>query len=344
MEEVIEEYPCYFVQKISHAGTLFLYQKRIVFKYADGSEENATSISYSSITNVKASSMLVNSVNSLIVSTKDTDFTFTSLQDREEICSLIQLMKSLSNDTSKSFGFTSDESSGFPTLENPVLLGSYTLDLPLSRVRELVIDSDEIILDLYKEIGNENMNPSGWEHNLKTLSYNKCVAIPVLGKQMIPVKEFKHLYERDNGLYIYITTDLGTTPYADCFDTFVLMHFKDDNGKTVVTVENDIVWSKTPFVKSIVETSTISEVRAQYDRLFEIVVERTGGSTAQHANQPVPSDDKFAKTRRMYKIIIIVLFCVLALVILWREWPAGGISLTLPVLSIILFVLCLIYN
>lgn len=160
----------------------------------------------------------------LELNTENQTYLFTGFSDCEDIHELIQFLLSQFPIPKSSCGFSAknSESFSFIPLENPQQILSATFNCSLEQLRSFLNDSD-VFSQVYIDIGNENIVVGAWEKKegyiFRQNTYEKQMTAPVVGHLHLFLKEFHRVFELPNTLAYHITTDLGKTPYADCFDT-----------------------------------------------------------------------------------------------------------------------------
>lgn len=333
-ENAITSFSCLLVQKVSHHGTLFLFQKRLKFVYANGVDDENSNLQYTDITSVEVESRLAHAMNNLTISTSDQSFLFSGLHEAQIVKDLITLLQEEIKQPKSSIGFTSVKDNN-PTikwadLENPTLLYSTTLPAPMSTLYPFIEKKDSF-LELYSSAGNEEIKIGEWEQKEgyveRTVDYLKLVVLPVLGKNLIKVSETQRMFHLDGKIAIGIISDLGKTPYADCFDPQVQMFFVDNGDKVEYLVMFEMIWSSEPFVKSIIQSKTTDEIRLFYSSYGKQLIRELGGGEesedATKGEEEANNEDDFGKTRKIYKISIICLLVMLVLSITIKYWPRG---------------------
>lgn len=346
MEDVLVSYSCFIIRKVSHHGTLSLTKTQIKFNFSSGEEEEVV-IKLSDVSSVNVEKHLVGAVSNLAIQTEEETFFFSGVHEADTIKDYITLLQSQLEKVSPSYGFVSEASEEeqvkWTPLANPVMLVSSSIPAPMATVRQIV-ENPQSYFDLYSSIGNEDIKISEWEQNSgyreRTIEYMKLVIMPVLGKNLIHVIEYQRLFELDGGFGIHVISDLGKTPYADCFDPFVQIIIMDKGETTDLTVNLEIVWSSQPFVKSIIESQTSGNIKELYFKWVKDISKSVGADDAdtqedKNENENA-GEDKFLKTKMIYKIAIIVLSVILIGLYTWRVWPKGGVKYSKKVLYQIL--------
>ncbi|OHT02397.1 hypothetical protein TRFO_30526 [Tritrichomonas foetus] len=337
----IKEFSCFFVQNFSHSGTLVLFPDHLVFLYANGSEDKDTLTYYAAITDVEVETRLARTVNNLSIITSSDKLIFSGLHDAESLKEYILLLKRRTNSKDLTTGFTSPEVSDdytYSELANPTLLCSFTIPAQFENIVDY-IESKESQKKLIEDLGNEDVEVGEWVQRLKykerVMNYTKIVVLPVLGRNMVKVIENHHLFISEGKAVICVSTDLGTTPYSDCFDPLIQIFFIDNGESVEYSVKFEIMWSSTPFVKSIIENKTIEEFRNVYSNVFyrQLLKDIAGQDVSNQAKEEEEapkverkSDSKFKKIKMMYKLIIIILFLLLFVSIVRYNWPEDGFT------------------
>lgn len=346
---------CFLVQKVSHNGTLYIYQGFLQFAYASGEESLDTKVPFDQITEIVVETRLTHAMNNLELRCKDQTLLFTGLHEAQVVKDLVELMREHKKDPQPTYGFqhTGEKTVQWEDLPNPILLCSNTLPGNLQTVLQLIEQKDTFYA-FYESNGNEEINMSEWVpqdgYRERVIQYNKWVVLPVLGKNLIKIVETQRLFQLDGKLAIAVISDLGKTPYAKCFDPMVQIFFVDNGDKVEYMVKFEMFWSSEPFVKNIIQTKTTDEIKGQYTKFGQQLVRELGGSDADEdadKQEDEEETDDFTKTRKIYKIVIISLLALLLLIVLLKYGKRFGIRLSavmlVRVLTIAIFMALLIF-
>ena len=334
MNEKLVEYICFYVTKLSHHGTLALYRNRVEFVSTSENEPSVV-LKLSNIKSVNVEKRLVGAVNNLEVRTEDETFLFSGLHESEAVKDYITLLQSQQEKASDCFGFTAEENEEemvrYKPLANPTILVNQIVPTPFSNFRS-ILENPQSYIDLYTSLGNEDVKISPWESSPgcleRTIDYMKLVVVPVIGKNLIHVIEYQKLFEIDGGIAITVASNLGKTPYADCFDPYVQIIAVEKDDQAEVTIMLEIIWKSEPFVKGIVESQTSTQIKEQYSKFLKDICKSLGaddGDNKEEEAEQNAGEDKFLKAKRIYKICIILLLFVFIAAFLWKCWPKGGV-------------------
>lgn len=349
-KDVIISYNCFLVQKVSHRGNLELRSDRLTFVYSSGEQDKDADVKYTDITEMNVETRFAHAMNNLEVHTADQTFHFSGLYEAQSVKELITLLQNTITEIKPSYGFTATGKNTvqFQELDKPILLHSVSLPASLSDTMTR-IESKECFNEYLTSVGNEDVSISDWVqkdgYKERIIDYNKLVVLPVLGKNLIKVSECHRLFKIGNKYAIDVFSDLGKTPYADCFDPRVQLHFEENGDKVDFLVKFEMLWSSEPFVKSIIMTKTTTETRDGYIVFGNQLVRELGGSVdegpAKSEGEEAQSDD-FSKTRMIYKISIISLIVFLLLSYLYK-YTKGNPNITFSNLIFSTFTLALFF-
>jgi hypothetical protein len=188
--------------------------------------------------------------------------------------------------------------------------------------------------------------------------YNRIITVPMFGRNVIPIAETHRIFSEDGVWTFTLRADLKKIPYGDTFEAYEHIILRNTDDSVEFIVKCDIIWYKAPFVKAIIQTTTIAETQKQFVRLFHQLEhdllgkgldgEEASGSTEGAAPEaPAGGDAKFTKIRRLYKITIMILLLVVILTILKWNWPKEGWRLGVRVIAKIaalgFFILVLVF-
>ncbi|OHT04162.1 hypothetical protein TRFO_06493 [Tritrichomonas foetus] len=327
--DAITAFNCFLVQKVSHHGSLCLFPKHLVFMYSNGELDKDANFEYTAISELIVETRLAHAMNNLEIRVGDQSFLFSGLHEAQAVKDLITLLQQTISTPKITYGFahSDDNKVQWQDLENPILLCSITIPANIATVMAQ-IESKDSFFELLNWAGNEEIVMSEWVEKdgfkERIIDYNKLVVLPVLGKNLIKVSETHRLFDLGNKKAIVVISDLGKTPYADCFDPIVQMFFEDNGDKVEFVVKFEMLWSSEPFVKSIIQTKTTDEIRATYTQFGKQLVTELGGSTEEaENNEEENAEDDFSKTRKIYKISIIILIIFLLATILFKYFYKG---------------------
>lgn len=335
-------YSCFLVKKVSHHGTLFLYKNMVQFAYSG--EERKLNINLSDIKSINVEKHLVGAVSNLELSTEETSYLFSGIHEADHVNNYIQLLQAQLQKATYSFGLINEapksEEIKWQPLSNPVILVNSVIPASIANVRS-IIEAPDIFRDLCIASGNEDVKVTEWEqqngYRERNMDYLKLVVVPVIGKNLIHVIEYQRFFELEGGFGIHVLSDLGKTPYADCFDPFVQIVFMDKGESTEMTVSMEIVWSSEPFVKSIVESQTITAVKGLYVQFNKDLSKALGADVAEtnedEAEEQNAANSKLAKIKIIYKIFIILLSITLVVAFCARNWPEKGFAISIRLIS-----------
>jgi hypothetical protein len=278
-------------------------------------------------------------MNNFEIRCKDSQtYLFAGLHEASSVKELITLAQQHKKDPKSTYGFTNTGSHTvhWEELANPSLLVSATLPGSLSAVLQQV-EQKETILSFYQSTGLEDVNVGTWVQmdgfRERSISYKKWISIPVLGKNVVSVIERQRLFQLDGKFVIAVFSDLGKTPYAKCFCPLVQVQYIENGDKVEYLVKFEMIWTSSPFVKGIIQNKTQEEIREIYGKFSQRLVSDLGGSPeaddASVQENEKNEEDDFAKTRAIYKIVIICLIVILLLVIWVQHGRKRGFGLSM---------------
>lgn len=354
--DLLVSFNCFLIRKMSHHGSLGLHTKYISFEFSSG-EEQQLKINLVDIKSVNVEKRLIGAVSNLEFHTEDQVYLFSGIHEADTIKNYVTLLQSQITTPTPTYGFVDErpksEEIKWTPLANPSMLVNATFQASFQTMTEF-LESDTVYQELYARAGNEDIKIGPWEMNNgykeRAIDYMKAVVVPVLGKNMIHVVEYQRFFEIEGGLGIHVISDLGKTPYADCFDPFVQITLIDKGDNNCeLTVNLEIVWSSEPFVKSIVESQTKDAIKALYTDFVKDIKKELGdedGASEKDSDAEVVVDS-FSKIKIIYKISIIALIILLICTWLWRYWPEGGVHYDMKaafsIFSLVLFSLMLVF-
>ena len=349
-QELIKSFNCFLVQKVSHNGTLRLYRDHLEFFYANGEEAKEAHTLYSTITDMAVESRLARKLNNLEIHAGEKSVVVSGLTEALVVKELIALMQNEAKLAAPTMGFYLNEETRvkFEELGNPNLICSYTIGVSAKTLVEYLM-SVEACEKILRKLGCEDVVVGEWKElngfKQRVLKYNKCVVLPVLGKNVYPVTETQKMFELENRSVMRVEVDWGNVPYADAFTPYVHVYVSSNDEAADFMVKNELVWKSNPFVKSIVQAKTIEETREQYAALYkQIQMDLLGKEVASgEPDKPAVEVDEFARARKIYKIIIIVLILLCTGVIVIMNWPRDGLALDASRLYTLVVVLFFFY-
>jgi hypothetical protein len=327
---------CFFVQKISHHGTLSLFTDSVAFHPQDGEAIHAARVELDAIQEVEAASPLGHATSNLEIRSRDASpLLFTGVHDGDRVKSFIKLLQQHKKEPKPTYGFIKAEAKTviWTDLAHPVLMATATFPAPLPTVLQHIMEP-EPMLTILQNAGNEDITMRDWVdqdgYRERVVSYDKLVIVPVVGSNLIKVIESHRLFTADGRFMIAVVSDLGKTPYCKFFDPQVHWIFVANGDKTEFSVEFEMVWSGEPFVKSIIESKTAEEITSLYKEFSQRLLVIFGGAPdtvdeeGTEAKEGESEEDDFGKTRKTYKIAIIGLIVLLVLTIWIRHGRSKG--------------------
>jgi hypothetical protein len=332
----IRSCPCFLVQKVSHNGSLVIYRDQVSFYYANGQEFADARIPFSTITEMIVGTSLASAMNTIEFRVGDKCLSFSGLRDAASIKDLITLLQQLSNRQSDSFGFSRVQTVMIETMVNPTLICSYTIPLPFEKVTDY-LETKESYASVLSWMGQEDIAMGDWVEKAgyreRMNQYNRIIT--VFGRTVIPVTETHRVFVEDGVWTCSLRPDLKKIPYGNSFEAYEHVIVRNNEDSVEFIVKCDIIWYKSPFVKGVIQTTTLSEVQKQfvhwYHQLQQDLLgksggeEGTGGSDGgQGSDKGGDEEAKFNKIRRLYKITIIILLLSVLLTIMRWNWPREG--------------------
>lgn len=331
-ESLISSFSCFLVQKVSHHGTLEIYPTKICFIYTGSEDNSKTNIDFSNITDIIVETRFAHAMNNLEIRVDDQSYLFTGLHEAQSVKDMINIMKQALEHPRVSYGFTNtgENTVQWKDLEDPILLYSCTVPANMAAVSSRILSKD-FFIDLYGSVGNEDISINDWEEKdgymERRIDYAKLVVLPVLGKNLIKVSETQLLFDLGNRKAIAVISNLGKTPFCECFDPQVQLFFDDKGDKVEFLVKFQMIWSSEPFVKSIIDNKTTTEIRAFYKDMGKQLLRELGGQTDEaekrEEEEEKKLEDDFAKTRKIYKLVIILLLVNLFFVVAHKYRKRG---------------------
>lgn len=354
---LIFECPSIYISGIGIHGMLRFYRQKIEFIPATSLTDRFFNIQYSDISDVSSNVGLCGAIQKLIITTKSSiQYQFTGLKDSDRLESFIKLNIEQLSHPSNIYGFIEDENKKitWKDLAHPTNLVHASIPGPMNKVLPLIQGKD-ILQENYLANGSEDIVFGEWikcdGYTERRIDYMKCVIAPVIGKTLIKVAEFQRLFQIDDKRYgMNIESDLGKTPYADCFAPIVQVIYTDKGNSVDIDAKLEIIWSSEPFVKGIILNKTTEEVQSTYQSLTKLYQKAFGSNVdenqeSQTSNQNNSNIENFRKISIVYKIIIWLLLVTLTIIVLSKfkivhktNYPIGSL------LSLSFFVfLCLFF-
>ena len=360
-EDLITSFKCLYVHSVANHGILKLFSNHLIFTFAGGKDVLTTDTKYSDIEDVIVSDHCAHAMNNLEIKTiQNNSLLFSGIQNPQQAKELILLIKKQLSELTNTFGLTPEPENSstvkFKPLENPKQVNNIILPASFSTVTSCVMGK-EVIQEVYASFGNEDIVIGDWipcdGYQERRIDYKKLVILPVLGKNLIQVAEFQKLFELDGKICIHVDSDLGKTPYCDCFDPKVQMFFSDKGGTTEFVVNFEMIWSSEPFVKSIIDNKTTAEITTTYKEVGKAYSKAVGGKTTEETDKkeetPENSEEKFKITKIIYMVFIWILIITIFIISLYRYKNSKdnkytfGVTQQLSCFSLLFFVILLIY-
>lgn len=347
MEGEIERFNCFLVGEIPKGGALKLKKNAMTFTPIFG-EENDLVINYTDIQKINAQTSLMGAEHSIEISTTDDTFVFSGLHEAPWILDTVKIIQQQAKAPLKSFGLTPPDkpANAWVPLEEPLENVNTTFSTNLATIVQM-FENEDLFSRLYSACGNLEVALGPWVasdgYNERVISYTKVVTLPVLGTQHIQIKEFQRFFQLEGGgIGIHVISDLGKTPYADCFDPYVQIICTEEADKVRLVVNSTIVWKSEPFVKNIIAGQTNGQVKDQYGLFAKMINEELGAEVEDEATPEEPPENAFKKTKLIYRIIIYILLGLTVACFCLRYWPENGVHLGFRLYFGILSLLCLV--
>lgn len=343
-EEIIRTINCFSIQKVSNHGAIVLYQSRITFVYENGVEDLDFDFMYSDISDVRVEAGYLRATDILKIDANEKTFQFNGIKEIEEVKHLINLLKQHNSNPEIDYGFRNMgvKKREWKDIEDPILLCSYQLPANMKTVTEIMMGED-FFVELYTACESENIIIDEWnqkdDYKERTIHYQKTINIPFMGKSIIQIAETQLLYNFPNKMAIEIVSDLGKTPFADCFDPQAQLIFEDKGDTVDFLVNYKMVWVKEPAFKNIIDSRTTEANRVFYQGFGKQLLRELGASDGKNdadkkngesnektenvekTDEPDESEKEamhYAKLKMIYKLIIIVLLLMLIFAFLHR--------------------------
>lgn len=364
-EDIIKTINCFLIQKVSNHGAIVLYQSRLTFMYENGSEDLDFDFLYSDISDIKVEAGYLRATDILRIDANDKTFLFNGFYEIENVRHLIALLKQHHTKPELDYGFISTgvKTREWKDLEDPLLLCSYQLPANMKAVTERMLSKD-FFVELYTTFESENIIIDEWtqkdSYQERTIHYQKTINIPFMGKSIIDIAETQLLYTFPNRMTIQVVSDLGKTPFADCFDPQAQLCF-ENKGETVdLLVNYKMVWVKEPAFKNIIDSRTTDANRVFYQGFGKQLLRELGGSDDKkddekadgekddNAENTEPDEAEkeevhYAKLRMFYKLAIIFLLVLLVSLVIhrYRKHESASFSFWKSV-NLLVFILLLV--
>lgn len=253
--DIIRKFSCFLVQKVSNYGSLNLYTKTIIFKFSNHNE-NDISIDYNEITNINSQISFGETITNLEIQTHDKSYNFTGIYDIQALNDFIILLKQIQSEPKITYGFVNQNKNKiiWTNLKNPTLLYSCIIPVSMDKIKEKIM-SQSFFNELYSDFGSTNVHLDEWGqkncYQERTIYYNKLLIIPIFGKKILNLSENQKMFDMKNKIGIFVKSNLGDTPFHECFDPQVQLIFADQGNSIEFLCYLDVVWSKSCAVKSI---------------------------------------------------------------------------------------------
>lgn len=319
-DDIIRKFSCFLVQKVSTNGSLVVGTKTISFELSSQKKKSII-IDYQSITNIDLQASFGDVITNFEISVGDQKYNFSGIHDIQALNDLIHLRQKILQEPKVDYGFINQDKSvvQFTDLNDPHLIYSCIIPATLDQIKEKIL-SKTFFSEIYASFGSTDVNLEEWTikngYRERTIYYNKLLIIPIFGKKLLHLSELQRLFEMPKKIGISVTSDLGDTPFADCFDPQVQLVFDDKGGSVEFLCKIDVVWSKSPAVKSIIQNQTVSSTKEFYATLGNRLLSTFGGDEEEkpkEEDEEEKYEDEFAKTKKIYKIAIIALILTLIL-------------------------------
>lgn len=320
LDDIITKFSCFLVQKVSSYGTLILRTNTIDFNFANHKEKDII-IDYSAITHVSAETRFGEAITNFEIRVNDESYNFSGIHEVQILRDLIKLRQEELKEPKVSIGFVPQDKNQvqWRELKNPILLYSCLVPATFDQVKEQIL-SKTFFNDVYSKFGSLDVNLEEWApkngYKERTIFYNKILVLPLFGKKLLHLNELQRFFEWPNKFGIGVVSDLGDTPFAECFDPQVNLLFEEKNGQVEFTCQLEVVWSKNPAIKSIIQNQTVSSIKEFYSGLGKMLLQMFGAPEEEEEKEDEMQkyQDEFAKTRKIYKIAILALLFILFLV------------------------------
>lgn len=333
LEEIIQRINCFQIQKVSNHGSLILYQTRMAFVYDDGNVDRDFNFEYSNISQIKIDPGILRSMDVLQIDANGRSYKFSGVKDIENAKNLISLLVQHNSKPQNSYGFinTGEAKVEWKDLDDPILFCSYSLPADMKTVSERILGND-FFVELYTTCGSEQIVIDEWSqkngYQERTIHYQKTINIPFMGKNIIKIAEKQILFIESNRMAMQIVSNLGKTPYADCFDPQVQILFEDKGATVDFLVKFKLVWISEPAFKSIIDSKTTEANHIFYIGFGKQLMRELGGSDIEKVEEKNENDaneendenevDEFSKIRKLYKAVIILLLFFLFVAVYYR--------------------------
>ena len=356
LDSLILHCPCIYITTSGNYGALKISKEQIRFISSDFYDLDPFTLDYSDIEEITSQVNMAGAHNSIKIKTKNSNhYLFMGITNPKKVADLILLNKQQLESPLDVYGFLQDEDSAivWKNLQNPTELCHLTIPSSMDKVRPLV-EGKKIIEDYYASLGNEDIVVSEWTkcdgYAERRIDYMKLVIAPVIGKTLIKVAEFQKLFQIDDKtIGIHVESDLGKTPYADCFDPFVQVVYTDHGNSVEMVANLEIVWSSEPFVKGIIMSKTSEEVKITYTGLGKTYLKEFGADNDNNETKEDEENNKketisFTTITRIHKIIIWLLIVILFLLSFFKLKPFLSIRYPIPAFfSFVFFIILFLF-
>ncbi|KAH0795100.1 hypothetical protein GPJ56_000943 [Histomonas meleagridis] len=355
ISQIVAKYHCFYISKISLSTTLCLHQGFIDFE--SGNSNDKIYITYSEIKEVAADKGIGSAVNNLEIKTKNRSYLFSGLHEAESIKELITLLQLNDKAVQPLYGFTSNnqEVIEYKELNDPKEVVKKTLNFPFQTVVDL-IRKKEFMDDFFLSTGNEDVHTSDFTKldtcDERDINYLKLIVVPVFGKNLTKVREIQRFFTFDGKMIISVTSELGKTPYAECFDPLVQVVFVDNGNKTEFSVLFEMFWKSQPTFKNIIQTQTEKGIKDSYEAMIKKIItdlggDAEGGEETPENNEENEKSNDMTNVVRIFKVSILLLIVAFLVIVIRKNWPKDGMHLNshvlFAILSFVLFDALLLY-
>ncbi|KAK8899763.1 hypothetical protein M9Y10_002085 [Tritrichomonas musculus] len=319
-DDYITKFSCFLVQKVSNYGSLVLRTNTISFIFANHKEKDIV-IDYKSITDFNAQTRFGDAITNFDIRVKDQLYSFSGIHEVQQLNDLIKLRQQQLTEPKITYGFVNQDKNKvqWRELNDPILLYSCMVPATFDQVKEQILNKS-FFSEVYSDNGSMNVNLEEWTekngYKERTIFYNKMLILPLFGKKLLNLSELQRLFIiNPTKIGISVLSDLGNTPFAECFDPQVELTFEDKGNSVEFICKLDVVWSKNPAIKSIIQNQTVTSIKEFYSCLGKKLLKMFGAEEEedQKEDEMEKYQDEFSKTRKIYKIIIIALLVILFL-------------------------------
>lgn len=320
LDDVITKFSCFLVQKVSSYGSLVLRTNTISFNFANNKEKDIV-IDYTAITHVSAETRFGDAITNFEIQVNDESYNFSGIHEVKALSDLIKLRQQQLTEPKVSIGFIPQDKNRvtWRELNDPILLYTCMIPTTLDNVKEQILNKT-FFNEVYSDAGSLNVNLEEWAakngFKERTIFYNKILVLPLFGKKLLHLNELQRFFDWNKKFGIAVVSDLGDTPFAECFDPQVNLIFEEKNGQVEFLCQLEVVWSKSPAIKSIIQNQTVTSIKEFYSGLGKKLLRMFGSNEEEEEKEDEMQkyQDQFAKTRKIYKIVILALLLILFLV------------------------------